>query len=208
MGHIMALKIGRIEIGYRLLISLTAIAIAYGYMGAHLCTLWRISDYLNIGFLVTLAAFAIFAIPQSLGGLLAAIAAVVTVYWQTSNTTYTLVATGVCLGLYLVNFQDLRYDPLPEQKLSIREIIATLITIAFMVQIALLVSKNPTSWINIGLIGAIAGAITLIGKQLAYTDLPEKTIWKLFGIFTLSGLAIGIVTRAIIYATTKTIPLY
>ena len=208
MGHIMALKIGRIEIGYRLLISLIAIAIAYGYVGAHLCTLWRISDYLNIGFLVTLAAFAIFAIPQSLGGLLAAIAALITVYWQTTNISYTLVTMVVCLGMYLVNFEDLRYDPRPEQKLSIREIVATLITIAFMVQVTLLIFKNPVSWINTGLIGAIAGAITLIGKQLTYTDLPQKTIWKVFTIFTVSGLAIGFVTRAIIYATTKRVEFY
>ena len=206
MAYIMALKIGRIEIGYRLLISLTAIAIAYGYMGAHLCTLWRISDYLNIGFLVTLAAFAIFAIPQSLGGLLAAIAAVVTVYWQTSNLTYTLVATGVCLGLYLVNFQDLRYDPQPERKLAIREIVATVITIAFMVQVALLIFSNPTSWINTILIGAIAGAITLIGKQLTYTDLPQKAIWKIFTIFTVSGLAIGYITKMILYISSKATP--
>jgi hypothetical protein len=203
----MALKIGRIGVGYRLLISLTTIAIAYGYMGAHLCTLWRNSDYLNISFLVTLAIFAIFAIPQSLGGLLAAIASIVIIYWQTSSIYYTLAAIGICLGSYLLNFSDLRYDPQPDQKLSIREMIATLITIAFMSQITLLIFKNSVTWISIGLIGAIAGAITLIGKQLIYTDLSQKTIWKLFSIFTLSGLAIGFVTRAIIYATTV-VPLY
>jgi len=204
----MALKIGKIEIGYRLFISLTAIAIAYGYIGAHLCTLWRTDDYLGIGFLFTLVIVAIFAIPQSLGGLLAAIAAVIIVYWQTPDISYSLVAVGVCLGLYLVNFQDLRYDPRPDQKLSIREIVATLITIGFMVQVALLISKNPVSWINTGIIGAIAGAITLIGKQLIYTDMPQKTIWKLLGLFTLSGLAIGFAIRVFIYAAPKPLILY
>ncbi|MFN5612738.1 MAG: hypothetical protein ACK491_15140, partial [Pseudanabaena sp.] len=104
----MALKIGKLEIGYRLLISLTAIAFAYGYLGSYICTLWRISDYLGISFLFTLAIIAVFAIPQSLGGLLAAIASVATVYWQSSSLTYTVISAITCLSLYLLGFQDVR----------------------------------------------------------------------------------------------------
>ncbi|MFN5763262.1 MAG: hypothetical protein ACK470_02395 [Pseudanabaena sp.] len=204
----MALKIGKLEIGYRLLISLTAIAIAYAYLGSYICTLWRISDYLGISFLFTLAIIAVFAIPQSLGGLLAAIAAVITVYWQSSDITYSLITAGVCLCMYLIGFQDVRYDPAPEKKLSILEIMATLITVGFMVQTSLLVLQIPISWLTSGAIGAIAGAITLIGKQFNYIDLSQQTIWRLFGGVTVSSLAIGFITRAIIYAATKPIEFY
>jgi len=203
----MALKIGRLEIGYRLLISLIAIAIAYGWVGAQLCTLLRLGDYLSAGFLLMLAVVAIFAIPQSLGGLFAAIAAVITVYWQTSNITYSLITAGVCLGLYLLGFQDVRYEPDAEKKLSIIEVVATLITIGFTVQTTLLILQTPSRWLTSAAIGAIAGAITLVGKQLIYIDLPQKTIWKLFGSVTISSLAIGFVVRVILYATTKTIDL-
>ena len=203
----MALKIGRLEIGYRLLISLTAIAIAYGWIGTQLCTLLRVGDYLVGGLLFGLSVVAIFAIPQSLGGLLAAIAAVITVYWQYSDITYSLITAGVCLGLYLIGFQDVRYDTAPEKKLSIIEIIATSITIGFMVQTSLLVLLTPISWMTSAAIGAIAAAITLIGRQLAYIDLSKKMIWQLFGGVTISSLAIGFVIRAILYATTREVNL-
>jgi uncharacterized membrane protein YoaK (UPF0700 family) len=190
-----------------LLISLTAIAIAYGWIGTQLCTLLRVGDYLVGGLLFVLSVVAIFAIPQSLGGLLAAIAAVITVYWQSSDITYSLITAAVCLGLYLIGFQDVRYDTAPEKKLSIIEIIATLITIGFMVQTSLLVLLTPSSWVTSAAIGAIAGAITLVGKQLSYTDFPQKTIWIIFGSVTFSSLAIGFVIRAILYATTREVNL-
>jgi hypothetical protein len=203
----MALKIGRLEIGYRLLISLTAIAIAYGWIGTQLCTLLRVGDYLVGGLLFVLSVVAIFAIPQSLGGLLAAIAALITVYWQSSNITYSLITASVCLGMYLLNFQDLRYDPQPEKPLSIVEIVATVVTIAFTVVITLFILQPPATWLTTSAIGAIAGAITVVGKQFNYIDLPQQTIWRLFGGVTISSLAIGFVIRGIIYAITKPVEL-
>ena len=203
----MALKIGKLEIGYRLLISLTVIAIAYGWIGTQLCTLLRVNDYLNAGFLFTLTVIAIFAIPQSLGGLLAAIASVIVVYWQSSAITYGLITAGVCLGIYLLNFQDLRYDPQPEKPLSIVEIVATVVTISFTVVITLLILQTPVTWLTSAAIGVIAGAITVIGKQFNYIDLPQQTIWRLFGGVTISSLAIGFVIRVIIYAITKPVEL-
>ncbi|MBD2190070.1 hypothetical protein [Pseudanabaena mucicola] len=204
----MALKIGKLEIGIRLLISLIAIAIAYGLAGAQLCTFLRTDDYLNAGLLFLLSTMAILAIPQSLGGLLAAIVAVIIVYWQSSNITYSLITAGVCLGLYLLNFPDLRYDPAPDKRLAIREIVATVITIVFMVAMTWLVLQSPANWLNMTLIGAVAAAITLVGKQLLDTGLSQKNIWKLFGIVTASSFAIGLMIRAIIYATTKPVILY
>jgi hypothetical protein len=85
---------------------------------------------------------------------------------------------------------------------------ATLITVGFMVQTSLLVLQIPISWLTSGAIGAIAGAITLIGKQFNYIDLSQQTIWRLFGGVTVSSLAIGFITRAIIYAATKPIEFY
>ena len=203
----MALKIGRLEIGYRLLISLTAIAIVYGWIGTQLCTLLRVGDYLVGGLLFVLSVVAIFAIPQSLGGLLAAIAALITVYWQSSNITYSLITASVCLGMYLLNFQDLRYDPQPEKPLSIVEIVATVVTITFTVVITLFILQPPATWLTTSAIGAIAGAITVVGKQFNYIDLPQQTIWRLFGGVTISSLAIGFVIRVIIYAITKPVEL-
>ncbi len=200
----MALKIGRIEIDWRSLVSLGAIAIAYGYLGNYVCTLLRYSNYPIAFGLLMLAVAAVFAIPLSLGGLLAAIAAIGLVYWKT-NLTYSLISAFICLALYLLSFQDIRYQADPDQKLSIIEIVATVITIAFTVAIALIILtlQIPTSWITSVIIGAIAGAITLIGKQLSYIDLSQKIIWRYLGILAASSLAIGFVIRAILYATTK-----
>jgi len=205
----MALKIGKLEIGYRLLVSLTGLAIAYGYLGSSLCTLLRYNNYPIAGLLFMLAIAAIFAIPQSLGGLLAAIASVFTVYWQSSNITYSLITAIACLGLYLLGFQDVRYNSAPDKKLSIFEIVATVITIAFTITISIIILQTqvPLDWITSAAIGAIAASITLIGKQLIYVDLPQKAIWRLFGILSMTSLAIGFTIRVILYATTKVIEL-
>jgi hypothetical protein len=200
----MALKIGKLEIGLRLLISLAAIAIAYGYLGSSIYTLFRSYNYLATGLLSLLAAASVFAIPQSLGGLLAAIASLLILYWQ-SNLTSTLIAAITCLTLYILGFQDVRYDPEPEKKLSIIEIVATVITLAFTATVTLIILQNPINWLTSILIGAIAGAITLVGKQLSYIDLSQKTIWRSLGILNGISLAIGFALRATGYITTKPI---
>ena len=190
----MALKIGKLEIGLRLLISLAAIAIAYGYLGSSICTLLRSGDYLTSGLLLLLGATSIFAIPQSLGGLLAAIASLLILYWQ-SNLNFTLIAAIACLALYLLGFQDVRYQAEPEKKLSIIEIVATVITLAFTVTVTLIILQTTATWLTSLTIGAIAGAITLVGKQLAYIDLSQKMILRLLAILSVVSMAIGFVIR-------------
>lgn len=202
----MALKIGKLELGYRLLISLTGVAIAYGWLGAYICSLLNNGSYLEAGLILGLAVGAALAIPASLGGLLAAIAAIGIVYWKV-DLTASIIAAIACLVLYIFGFQDVRYEPEPDKKLSIFEIIATIITISFSVIVSLLVLQSRSSWLTYIGIGTIAGAITLVGKQLLYTDLPKKLIWRLFGIVTFSSFAIGLVVRAILYAITKQVEL-
>jgi hypothetical protein len=206
----MALKISGFEIGVRLLASLAAIAISYGYLGSYLCTLLRYNNYLVAGLLLAISGGGIFAIPKSLGGLLAAIAAIFTVYWQSQfNLTLTLITAIACLVIYLLGFRDVRYEAAPDKKLSIVEIVATIITIVFTVAISIIISQiqAPIDWIASIAIGAIAGAITLIGKQLSYIDLSQNAIWRSFGILSMSSLAIGFAIRAFLYATTKVIKL-
>jgi hypothetical protein len=74
-----------------------------------------------------------------------------------------------------------------------------LITVGFGLQVAWLILQYPSSWLLSIAIGAIAGAITLVGKQLIYADLPIKTIAVIFGAVTTSSLIIGLVVRLISY---------
>ncbi len=203
----MALKIGRVEFGLRLLLSLISIAIAYGYIGSELYQVIRLNDYAIAAYMILLAILGTVAIPQSLGGLLAAIAAIVTVYFK-SNLNYSLITACVCLGLYFASFNDLRYEAQTERKLSIWEIIATIVTITLTIQGTFLITTKPITWLTSATIGAIAAAITLVGKQLLDTDLPSQAIWKIFAIVTGSSLAIGFVSSLIFYATTKPPVLY
>ena len=195
----MAIKIGWLEIGYRSLVSLTVIALTYGYWGSHLCTLIRYQDYLNTAIFGTIAIAAAVAIPLSLGGLLAAIAAIVTVYFS-SGLNQSLLTLGTCLGLYVLSFTDIRYEAAPEKKLSLIEILATIVTIIFMIASCQLILQNSVSWLNSVVIGAIAAAITLIGKQLLDNGISPKRVWRFFGILTLISLAIGFAIQAIAYA--------
>lgn len=198
--NFMVVKIGKIAIGLRLFISLIAIAITYGYIGIELYQAIRLNDYAIAAYMILLAILGIVAIPQSLGGLLAAIAAIVTVYFK-SNLNYSLITACVCLGLYFANFNDLRYEAQTDKKLSIWEIIATMITIAITIQGTILISTKPITWLTSVAIGAIAAAITLVGKQLLDTDLPAPTIWKIFAIVTGGSMAIGFVIRWIFPVT-------
>jgi len=195
----MALKIGRIEIGLRLLLSFAAIAIAYGYLGSYLSILFKERNYSLVGLCVTLALGGVFAIPQSLGGLLAAIAAIGIVYWQT-NLTSSLITFGVCLFLYWLGFQDVRYNAAPDKKLSIIEIIATVVTIALSVAVSVSLFQIPIQWLASLAIGVFAAAITLIGKQIRYLELPLTTNFIILGIISSSSLVIGFAIKAIFYS--------
>jgi hypothetical protein len=201
----MALKIGRLEVGLRLLVSFISIAIAYGYLGSYLSKLLSSSNYspssgnhLVAGSLIALAIAGVFAIPQSLGGLLAAIAALGVVYWQ-SNLINSLITVAVCLLLYWLGFADLRYNPAPDKKLSIIEILATLVTVALTVAIAISMFQIPENRLASAAIGAIGASFTMIGKQIQYLELRPVTNFIILGILSSSSLIIGFVIRAIFY---------
>jgi len=195
----MALKIGRIEIGLRLLLSFAAIAIAYGYLGSYLSILFKADNYLTASLSLILAIAGVFAIPQSVGGLLAAIAAIAIVCLY-ANLTSGLITVGVCLFCYWLGFQDVRYNPVPEKKLSIIEIIATLVTIALSVVVSISLFQIPIKWFASLAIGVFAAAITLIGKQIQYLELPPTKNFVILG--TLSGvsLVIGFVVKFIFFS--------
>lgn len=194
----MALKIGRLEVGLRLLVSFTSIAIAYGYLGSYISTLITNHNYPIAGLLFALAIAGIFAIPQSVGGLLAAIASIVVVYWQ-SNFIYSLITLGVCLVLYWLGFSDVGYSADPDKKLSIIEILATIVTLALTIAIAISLFQIPVSWIASLATGFLAATITLIGKQIKYLELSPIKNLLILGILTSISLAIGFAIRAIFY---------
>lgn len=199
----MALKIGRLEVGLRLLVSFTSIAIAYGYLGSYLSTLITNHNQTLAGLVFVLAIVGIFAIPQSLGGLLAMIVSVVVVYWQ-SNLIYSLITLGVCLVLYWLGFSDVDYHPEPDKKLSIVEILATIVTLALTIAISISLFQIPVSWIASLATGFLAATITLIGKQIKFLELRPIKNFIILGILTISSLVIGFAIRAIFYTPKPT----
>ncbi len=199
----MALKIGKLEIGLRLLVSFISISVAYAYLGGYLSTLLNSLNYPIAVLLFALAVAGVFAIPKSLGGLLAAIVSVIVVYWQ-SNITYSLVTLGICLVLYWLGFSDIVYNPEPDKKLSSVEILSTIITIALTIAITFPVFQFHPSWLASIEIGFFAATITLIGKQIKYLELPPTKNLIILGILTTGSLAIGFVIRAVSYMHKQT----
>ena len=195
----MALKIGRLEVGLRLLVSLIAIAIAYGYLGSYICLFWLEKSYWITSLLFLLAASGIFALPRSLGGLIAAIAAIATIYLNSSHLTDSLIGAAICAFLYWIGFQDIRYNPAPDKKLSIIDLLATAFTIALMIMIAIATFQIPSSWLASLAIGVMAAAVTLIGKQIEYLELSTKANFLLLAILTGISFAIGFAIRIIFY---------
>lgn len=199
----MALKVGRFEVGFRLFISLVAIAIAYGYLGSYLRILLHDYQYWTAGALFLLAVVAVFALPRSLGGLIAALAAIVTIFIK-SNPTDALIGAGICLLLYWFGFRDVRYDPKLDKKFSINDLIATALTIALAIAIAVSILQFSTSWLSSLAIGAIAAAITLIGQQIKDLELSPKISLTVLGTFAGSSLAIGFAIKAVSYLSKQT----
>ena len=195
----MALKIGRIEIGLRLLLSFTAIAIAYGYLGSYLNILFKADNYPIASLCPILAIAGVFAIPQSVGGLLAALVALAIVCWQASLTSG-LITFGVCLFLYWLGFQDVRYNAAPDKKLSIIEIFATVVTIALSAAVSVSLFQIPIQWLASLAIGVFAAAITLIGKQIKYLELTLGTNFVIMGILSGLSLIIGFALKAIFFS--------
>jgi hypothetical protein len=195
----MAIKIGRIEIGLRLLLSFAAIAIAYGYLGSYLSVLFKADNYLTASLCMILAIAGVFAIPQSVGGLLAAIAVIAIVCWQASLTSG-LITVGVCLLVYWLGFQDVRYNAAPDKKLSIIEIIATVVTVALSAAISISLFQIPIQWLASLAIGLFAAAITLIGKQIKYLELPLRKNFVILGILSGVSLAIGFAVKFIFFS--------
>ncbi|MFM7888208.1 MAG: hypothetical protein ACKPCM_16295 [Pseudanabaena sp.] len=194
----MALKIGRVEVGLRLLLSFTTMAIAYAYLGSYISTLVTERNYQIASLLLGLAVAGIFAIPQSLGGLLAAIASVIIVYCQ-AGLMPSFVTLGVCLILYWVGFADVGYSAKPDKKLSIIEILSTIVTFALAIALTITLFQIPSSWIASLVIGLLAATITLIGKQIQYLELSTIKNFIILGILTSSSLVIGFAIRAIFY---------
>ena len=129
---------------------------------------------------------------------MAAIAALGVVYWQ-SNLINSLITVAVCLLLYWLGFADLRYNPAPDKKLSIIEILATLVTVALTVAIAISMFQIPESRLASAAIGAIGASFTMIGKQIQYLELRPAANFIILGILSSSSLIIGFVIRAIFY---------
>ncbi len=140
--------------------------------------------------------------PRSLGGLIAAISAIVTIYIN-SNLTNSLIGAAICLFLYWIGFQDIRYNPAPNKKLSIIDLVATAITITLTVVLAIATFQIPSSWLASLVIGVMAAAVTLIGKQIEYLELSTKANFIILGILMGSGLAIGFAIRTIFYIPLK-----
>ena len=199
----MALKIGRVEVGLRLLVSFTTIAIAYGYLGSYISTLITDHNYPIASLLLGLAVAGIFAIPQSLGGLLAAITSVIIVYWQ-AGLIPSLITLGVCLVLYWLGFADVGYSAEPDKKLSIIEILSTIVTFALAIALTISLFQIPSSWIASIAIGLLAATITLIGKQIQHLELSTIKNFIVLGILTSISLAIGFAIRAIFYTPKPT----
>ena len=164
----MALKIGRLEVGLRLLVSFISIAIAYGYLGSYLSKLLSSSNYspssgnhLVAGSLIALAIAGVFAIPQSLGGLLAAIAALGVVYWQ-SNLINSLITVAISM------FQ------IPESRLASAAIGA--IGASFTMigkQIQYLELRPAANFIILGILSSSSLIIGFVIRAIFYTPKPS-----------------------------------
>jgi hypothetical protein len=187
----------------QLLIPLLAIAIGYAILGhtladmyrAHIFDLWQ-AVLIWLGVIVLGAV----AIPVGLGGIIAALAAVIIIFtklgWGAALLGAVITVVIMWLGLQ-------ETDPKEEQAglvtIQWYEYAGVVLMVAVAVLLTNAVFRQFVGTVATILTGAIGGAIVVIGPQIRDLGIPPSDRLKLMGITMGTGFLIGLVHGLITY---------
>jgi hypothetical protein len=172
----------------------------YGFLGDFAYAVYRKSDFGLFTLSLGIALASIWALPQNLGGILAAIATL-TIAFIKLGFVPGLIATALCVVIFWLGLQDADYSLAKYPKIRWWEWLAVLINVGLSVAMTLAFLQKISDAGNFaGLaLGSLAGMIVVVGAQIKSAELDTRQALTLSAFIALSGLVAGFIYGAITY---------
>lgn len=174
-----------------------AIFVGYSFLGRY----WRVVyvNYINQEpperftiMLAMLAIAGIWALPIGLGGIFGSLVAIIYI-WATHGIYVGSIATAIAMAVIWLGFQETDKEKDADKAIAWQEWLALVVTVVSPLAFTV-ATLNFVSGAMAGvLVGAIAGAITVVGSQIKAAELSRVQAWQFFGTLATIGLAIGFI---------------
>ncbi len=196
----MYIRVKGIILSASLLIGAIILIAGYGFLGDFAYTVYRRNDFSLFSLLLGIALASIWALPQNLGGLLAAIATLIIAFINLGWIPG-LIATVVCAVIFWLGLQDADYSFANYPKIRWWEWLAVLINVSLSVAMTLAFLQKISSAGNFaGLaLGSLAGMIVVVGAQIKSAELAAKQALTLSACIALTGFVAGFAYAAFTY---------
>ncbi len=196
----MYIRVKGIILSASLLIGAIILIAGYGFLGDFAYTVYRRNDFGLFSLLLGIALASIWALPQNLGGILAAIATLIIAYTNLGLVSG-LIATAVCVVIFWLGLREADYSLANYPKIRWWEWLAVAINVCLSVAMTLaFLQKIPNAGNFAGLaLGSLAGMMVVVGAQIKSAELAAKQALTLSAFIGLTGLVAGFTYGAFTY---------
>jgi hypothetical protein len=197
----MYIKVKGIYVKLLLLIPLIILFLGYSLLGRSLYILYQQDNAASslIALVVCLSLAGVWALPQNLGGIIAALGCLILTFaW--AGPMPCAIATVTAAIFAWIGLRDADYgNPDSERNLTWQEWLAVVITILLPLPIARVMLQSLTGYPQSIALGALAGIMAILGPQIKSAELPAKFVFQLLMAIVLLGLFIGWVHGTLTY---------
>jgi hypothetical protein len=198
----MQIKIKGLYLNLPLLLSQIVLFLGYTFLGRSLYNLHRQdSPPSSLILLVVGLCFAgVWALPQNLGGIIAAFGCLIlTFFW--AGPVPCMVATVIALLFVWIGLQNTDSGNADiEKNFTWQEWLAVVVTILLPLPIAMAMLQSFADYMQSFALGGLAGAVTIMGAQIRAAELPIKLVFLILSIVTLLGLFMGWLYGSLTYS--------
>jgi hypothetical protein len=200
----MYIRVKGIILSASLLIGSIILIAGYGFLGDFAYTVYRRNDFGLFALSLGIALASIWALPQNLGGILAAITTLIIAFINLGFVPG-LIATAVCVAIFWLGLREADYSFANYPKIRWWEWLGVVINVGLAVAMTLaFLQKIPNAGNLAGLaLGSLAGMIVVVGAQIKSAELDTKQALTLSAFIALSGLVAGFIYGAITYVPLK-----
>ncbi len=196
----MYIRVKGVILSASLLIGAIILIAGYGFLGDFAYTVYRRDDFGLFALSLGIALASIWALPQNLGGILAAIATLIIAFIKLGFVPG-LIATVLCVLIFWLGLQDADYSFAKYPKIRWWEWLAVIINVGLAIVMTLAFLQKTSNIGNLaGLaLGSLAGMFVVVGAQIKSAELAAKQALTLSAFIALSGLIAGFAYGALTY---------
>jgi hypothetical protein len=196
----MYIRVKGIILSASLLIGAIILIVGYGFLGDFAHTAYRQNELSLVALSLGIALASIWAIPQNLGGILAAFA-ILAITFLKLGFVPGLIATALCVVIFWLGLQDADYSFANYPKIRWWEWLAVILNVclSIVMTIAFLQRTSLTGNIVGVALGILAGMFVVVGAQIKSAELAAKQALTLSTFMVLTGLVTGFAYGAFTY---------